>query len=294
MERHGVPPTGAEPTRAQRALREAASRLKEGPVPGPDQSPAVQDEVVVEESPAEAEDAPEVDRADRACRLLELDEVFVGRPALGAEFAYRDASDDVLARVEVLHTPENSKLGALMAGESTRHVDERWVVVDEGGVLFFVEQYRATGRSSYAVFDPDGAALGTYVTDGGVLHRDVVVRESSSAPVARMRVGHHRHVITSASGAEIGYCWRTFSAIGNDDDDEEWGLRIEEEAELLDRRALVAAPLVCHLMAYPKRHFDSGGEIGIILVETVPPVGLVVVGIERTLDGLYWLRRRLD
>lgn len=61
-----------------------------------------------------------------------------------------------------------------------------------------------------------------------------------------------------------------------------------------NRRALVAAPLVCHLVAFPKRHFDSGGEIGIALLEIVPPVGLPLVVVERTLDGLYWLRRRLD
>jgi hypothetical protein len=31
-----------------------------------------------------------------------------------------------------------------------------------------------------------------------------------------------------------------------------------------------------------------------LLVITVPPVGLAVAGVERALDGLYWLRRRLD
>jgi hypothetical protein len=234
--------------------------------------------------------------ARRPLPLLELDELYVGRPSLGAVFAYRDAAGKVVGDVDVLHTPENSKLGALLAGESTRHVDERWVVVHKEKPVFFVEQYRATGKSSYGIFDPDGAPLGTFVSDGGVLHHNVVVREASSAPVATMRVRHHRHVITHASGAELGWCWRAFSAIGNDEDDEVWGLRLDPDAdaELLDRRALVAAPLVCHLMAFPKRHVDSGGEIGIVLLETVPPVGLVVVGIERTLDGLYWLRRRLD
>jgi hypothetical protein len=239
---------------------------------------------------------PRLSQAAPSSRLLEADQLFVGRPGLGAVFAYRDASGEILAEVKVLHTPENSKLSALAAGESMRHVDERWVVVEEDDALFFVERYRATGKSSYGVFDPQGAPLGTYLSEGGVLHHDVVVREASSAPVARIRVSHHRHVITHANGDEIGVCWRAFSAFGNDEDDEVWGLRLAvgAEAELLDRRALVAAPLVCHLMAFPKRHFDSGGEIGIILVETVPPIGLAVVVVERTLDGLYWLRRRFD
>ena len=46
-------------------------------------------------------------------------------------------------------------------------------------------------------------------------------------------------------------------------------------ASAMVRRALVTAPLVCHLMAFPKRYFDGQG-------------------IERAVDGLYWLRRRLD
>jgi len=160
------------------------------------------------------------------CRLLEVDEIFVGRPALGAEFAYRDADGEVLADVQVLHTPENSKLGAMLAGESTRHVDERWLVVHDEAPVFFVERYRASGSSSYGVYDPEGGPLGTYVADG-MLHRNVVVREASSAPVATIRVSHHRHVITQADGTELGWCWRAFSAIGNDEDDEVWGLRLE-------------------------------------------------------------------
>jgi hypothetical protein len=225
---------------------------------------------------------------------LEVDEVYVGSPSLGAVFAYRDAGGEVLADVEVLHIPEHTKLDALIAGESRRHVDERWVVVADEEPVFFVEQYRATGKASYGVFDPDGGSLATFVPEGGIVHREVLVREASSAPVATIRADHHRHVITSADGYEIGYCWREFSSFGSDEDEDVWGLRILEEPDLLDRRALVAMPLVCQLLAYRKRHFDRGGEIGIILLETVPPVGLAVIGVERALDGLYWLRRRLD
>lgn len=278
-------------TRGQRAIRDAAKRLAEGadtrsvPPPNDGGMPELPPLTTAREDPA-TDTTP--------CRLLDVDELFVGRPSLGAVFAYRDATGEVLADVKVLHTPEHTKLDALLAGESTRHVDERWVVVHDGEALFFVEQYRATGHSSYGVFGPDGDSLGTYVSEGGLLHHNVVVREAATAPVATIQVRHHRHVITHANGDEIGYCWRAFVTIGNDEDDEVWGLQLETDADLLDRRALVAAPLVCHLMAFPKRHFDSGGEIGVLLIETVPPVGLAVVGIERTLDGLYWLRRRLE
>jgi hypothetical protein len=279
-------------TPAQRALREAARRLREAPG-GPDvRGDGPQPETRAATSPDTAvASRPEV--AGTSWRLLELDEVYVGSPQLGEVFAYWDVAGQILASVDILHTAD-SKVDALLARESTRHVDERWVVSVGEEPVFFVEQYRAAAGSSYGVFGPEGDPLGTFLAEGGVLHRDVVVREATSAPVATMRVRHHRHVITHASGVEVGYCWRAFAAVGNDDNDELWGLRLDAEADLLDRRALVAAPLVCHLMAFPKRHFDSGGEIGIVLLETVPPVGLVVVGVERALDGLYWLRRRLD
>ena len=220
--------------------------------------------------------------------------MFVGRPSLGALFAYRDGAGNLLADVDVLHTDDDSKLAALAAGESTRHVDERWVVTCDEEPLFFVERYRAADDPAYAVFAPEGTPLATYLPEDSLLHHNLVVREGSSAPVATVRVHHHRHVITDADGTEIGYCWRAFSAVGNDEDDEVWALRVEADPGLLDRRAIVAAPLICHLVAFPKRHFDSGGEIGIALLELVPPVGLPVVVVERTLDGLYWLRRRLD
>lgn len=236
----------------------------------------------------------EEDGVDLVPLFLDVDELYVGSPTLGGVFAYRDAGGEVLATVEVLHLPEHSKLNARVAGESARHVDERWVVAENERPVFYVERYRAAGSPAYGVFGPDGGSLGTFMSEGGALRREVVVREASSAPVATMRTHQHRHVITHASGAELGYCWRAFSAVDNEDDDEVWGMVIEADGDLLDRRALVGAPLVCHLMAYPKRHFDRGGELGLVLLETVPPVGLAVMGVERAVDGLYWLRRRLD
>ena len=218
----------------------------------------------------------------------------MGRPCLGELFAYRDKAGEIVADVQILHLREESKVVAVLDGEATDHVDERWVVLDNEEPLFYVERYRPVEHPSYGVFDPDGRHLGTYVSEGGLIHRNVTVREAASAPAATIRVEHHRHVLAEPDGRELGCCWRAFSAVGNDDDDEVWGLQIENQPVLLDRRVLVAAPLVCHLTAFPKRHFDAGGEIALLMVVLVPPVGLAMAGVERAIDGLYWLRRRLD
>ena len=61
-----------------------------------------------------------------------------------------------------------------------------------------------------------------------------------------------------------------------------------------DRRVLVAAPLVCHLIGPPKRHFDPDSAIATSLLIAVPPVGGVLIVAERAMDGLYWLRRKFD
>ena len=60
------------------------------------------------------------------------------------------------------------------------------------------------------------------------------------------------------------------------------------------RRVLVAAPLVCHLIGRPKRHFDPDSAIATSLLIAVPPVGGVLIVAERAMDGLYWLRRKFD
>lgn len=280
-------------TPAQAALREAARRLASreaggaAPAEPERQAPAPEAEPVA--SPARL-------RRRRRSRLLERDELYVGRPGLGDPFAYRDVDGDVLARVDVLQVEKGARLDAVLAGEGGDHADERWLVVDDrhDEPLFFVERYRPADRPSYGVFTPEGVHLATFLAEGSHLHKNFVVREAASAPVAAIRVRRHRHVIVEADGTEVGWCWRAFSAFAGDDDDEVWGLRLEQPAELLDRRALVAAPLVCHLAAFPKRRVDRGGEIAVFLVTAVPPVGLAVGAIERAVDGMLWLRRRLD
>src|SRR5205085_2827742 len=83
---------------------------------------------------------------------------------------------------------------------------------------------RPVEHPSYGVCDPDGTSLGTYVSEGGLLHHDVTVREAATAPAATIRVHRHRHVLAEPDGRELACCWRAFSAVGNDDDDEVWGL----------------------------------------------------------------------
>jgi hypothetical protein len=51
---------------------------------------------------------------------------------------------------------------------------------------------------------------------------------------------------------------------------------------------------VCHLIGRPKRHFDPDSTISASLLVAVPPVGGVMIVAERVMDGLYWLRRKLD
>ncbi|MFN2607650.1 MAG: hypothetical protein ABR511_07090 [Acidimicrobiales bacterium] len=186
-----------------------------------------------------------------------------------------------------------SKLDAALAGDGTRHVAERWVVRQDGRRVFSVERYLPAEHPSYAVFDPAGEPLGVYACRGGMVRRDVVVREAGSAPVAVIHVSHHRHVITETGGEEVGWCWRAFSGVGGDEN-EVWGLQVERRPELLDSRALLAAPLVCHLMDGPRRHVDPDCTVACLLAVALPPVGLPLLVAERVADAGYWLRRRLD
>src|SRR5204863_9574650 len=114
----------------------------------------------------------------------------------------------------------------------SRHIDERWMVVDtRDRALFHVERYLAVDHPSYAVYAADGSPLGGYVGEG-IVHHNATVREGASAPVASMAVHHHEHVIRELDGPELGSCRRTFSAAGNDDEDEIWVLHIDRLPDL--------------------------------------------------------------
>jgi len=145
--------------------------------------------------------------------LFDVDEIYVGCPAFDQILAYRDRDFNVLATVERTFT-DDSKIDALLAGDGIRHIDEHWVVCQDDQPVFSVERYLPAELPSYAVIDPTGTPLGAFVCSGGLIRRDVVVREGGSAPVAVIHVAHHRHVITETDGDEVGWCWRAFSGVG--------------------------------------------------------------------------------
>jgi hypothetical protein len=80
----------------------------------------------------------------------------------------------------------------------------------------------------------------------------------------------------------------------NDEDGEIWSVDIEGDTGSLDRRVMIAAPLVCHLIGHPKRHFDPDSTIAATLLIAVPPVRGALIVAERIMDGLYWPRRKFD
>jgi hypothetical protein len=133
--------------------------------------------------------------------------------------------------------------GALLAGDSLRHLDERHTVVDATDVpVFHVERYRAASEPSFAVFEPDGDALAVYRSG-----RPFIVRDGTGAPVARLEERKDRLELVEVGGDAIAQCWRAPIDLGWMVD-ELWGLTVLEEPVVLDRRALVAFPLVCRLL----------------------------------------------
>jgi hypothetical protein len=132
---------------------------------------------------------------------------------------------------------------ALLTGDSTTHLDERYTVVDDLEVpVFYVERYRAARAASFGVYEPDGDALAVYLSD-----EPFVVRDGTGAPVARLEKRQDRLELVEVGGGAIAQCWRSVLDLGWMID-EQWGLTVLEEPVVLDRRALVAFPLVCRLL----------------------------------------------
>lgn len=135
---------------------------------------------------------------------------------------------------------------------------------------FHVEPYAALERGAWSVCEADGRSLATYVDDGEAM----VVREAASAPVASLRPISSRWEIVETGGESLGFCWREAQLFA-EVIDERYGLVVFGRPSVLDRRALVAAPLVCWLRSYrgprPRpinlvasaERFEGGaGEIG--------------------------------
>ncbi|MDQ6946396.1 MAG: hypothetical protein M3256_09000 [Actinomycetota bacterium] len=95
--------------------------------------------------------------------------------------------------------------------ETVRQVDARHEADHFRGAL------SAGGAPFLRCVRPDEHATGCLRVSGRVVRRDVVVRESGSAPVAIVHVSHHRHEITEGDGDEVRWCWRAFSGVGDDE-----------------------------------------------------------------------------
>ena len=66
--------------------------------------------------------------ASPAAWLRGATDLSVGRQSAGQSLAYRDGNDELLARIEVTDRRGESKLGAVLAGDDSQHIDERWTV----------------------------------------------------------------------------------------------------------------------------------------------------------------------
>ncbi len=156
-----------------------------------------------------------------------------------------------------------SLAGALVARDSLLHLNERHTVLDvDDAPVFYVERYRAADRASFAVYEPDGDALAVYLSGD-----PFVVRDGTGAPVARLQPKKDRLELVEVGGGPIAQCWRSPLDLGWVID-EQWGLTVLDEPAVLDRRAMVAFPLVCHLLwgqpPHKKEKDGVGGvEIGV-------------------------------
>jgi hypothetical protein len=164
-----------------------------------------------------------------------------------------------------------SLVGALSAGDSLAHLNERHTVLDREDVpVFYVERYMAASEPSFAVFDPGGDALAVYHSGN-----PFVVRDGTGAPVTELRPRKDRLELVEVGGGTIAQCWRAPLDLGWLVD-EQWGLTVLEEPVVFERRALVACPLVCRLLWSPPPHKKTTDEqkvraaaIGLSIVTSV-------------------------
>ena len=154
---------------------------------------------------------------------------------------YQEPGGDVQATVlsqRLGHGQGQGLADAVLTRDSLRHLDERHTVVDRSETpVFYVERYRAASEPAFAVFEPGGSALAVYLSDG------LLVRDGTGAPV-----GHFNdHELVEAGGTVLAGCVRTPLYVQWLVDDE-WTLAVVAEPKVLDRRAVLAFPLVCRLL----------------------------------------------
>lgn len=183
----------------------------------------------------------------------------------------------------------------MLADVVMREIAGAWTVHDEAGPLFELRRYDAADDLSFDVVEPGGAPLATFVVDAGLIHDEVVVRDGTSAPVGEIVTDDGVHELRELHGSALAESRRVLERAGGDATEQIWDVAIHAEGDrLFDRRVLVAAPLVCLLTAHSKREWDPDSTVGVALLVAFPPAGLLVLAVERTLDGLYWLRRKLN
>jgi hypothetical protein len=221
-------------------------------------------------------------------RLLRTDHVFVGSRKVGDPTSFWDDSDRTLATVR------GTQHRDFLVDEVVHHPCEEWNVLDGGVTVFELRRYDPGDHPSYVVMGDDDEPLGTYFCEGSALHNQFVVRDEAAAPVANMRTRHHLHELRDLHGPGLACCRRVLDRYGDDPLQEVWELRIESDDDLLDRRVVLAAPLVSALSSHAKRHIDASCSIAGVLLVAFPPAGLGLLAVEECLDGWYWLRRKLE
>lgn len=162
---------------------------------------------------------------------------------------YVEAGGETQAKVieQELRAPPGQLTKDFLAGEAIDHLYQRYTCVGlDDTTQFYVERYRAVGHVAFAVFDQSGQVLAAYVPDGEVVR----LRDSTGAPVATMKREHNRMEIHETGGSVLGLCYSEPVLLGSWFDDA-WGLAMFEEPIVFDRRALVAAPLVCYMLYSP-------------------------------------------
>jgi hypothetical protein len=223
--------------------------------------------------------------------LLQERELYVGPRTLAAPITFWHGDGPDLGRV-AWH--DESTL-AMLADAVMRDVAEACTVRDADGPLFDLRRYEAADDLSFDVVDPAGISLATFYVDTGFIHDEVVVRDGTSAPVGEVVTDDGVHELRELHGSALADSRRVLERAGGDPTEQIWEVVIHPEGDdLFDRRVLVATPLVCLLTSHSKREWDPDSTIGVGLLIAFPPAGALVLAVERTLDGLYWLRRKLN
>ena len=233
-------------------------------------------------------------RAQHRRRILTEDHLNVGSRTGGGRLTYWTGDGPDVAEVRGVGEHDLSLITDFVKDEVIRELAEAWDVVDDDGTVFSLRRYQGADHPSYDVVVDGDRVAGTFFHEGGLVHQHVIVRDDASAPVAEIDTEHHVRRLRERHGTELAACRRTFDPSGNDEAGEIWSVDIEDDVGSLDRRVVIAAPLVCHLIEHRKRHFDPDSTIATSLLIAVPPVGGAMLVAERVMDGLYWLRRKLD